>query len=233
MYEELTRELNERERAELRAATEDAEPLVSLGVTLRWITIWGAGLLVCVVFGAGLFAFDPHPVLVILVVILGLGAVVCLYALITILQGYFHWRGVHARFRRVGVPRIQAALSHGGAQAKRVRAVAVVEIQEYEDEGPGYIYDVEDGKLLFLKGQQYYPVDESSPWPNTEFEIVRASEEDVWVGIFCHGDELAPSRVIASADCREEIAWDEREELVDGPMEVFVDSILDDAAQGR
>jgi hypothetical protein len=38
--------------------------------------------------------------------------------------------------------------------------VAVVELEPMEDEGAGYLFDLSDGHVLFLKGQGYEPTED-------------------------------------------------------------------------
>ncbi|HEV7591346.1 MAG TPA: hypothetical protein VGO40_24750, partial [Longimicrobium sp.] len=51
------------------------------------------------------------------------------------------------------------ALEDGRVTVKRVSAVAVIEIEPLEDEGTGYVFDLGDGRVLFLKGQEYVPTE--------------------------------------------------------------------------
>ena len=52
----------------------------------------------------------------------------------------------------------------------RCRPMAVIHIQQYEDEGDHYIFDVGENTLFFFGGQDYPP---SKSFPNTECELVR------------------------------------------------------------
>ena len=105
-------------------------------------------------------------------------------------------------------------------------AKAVIELEEFVDEGGGYIFDIGDGQVLFLKGQQYFPVNDEMPWPNTSFEIVRTNPGNRWVGIFCYGGELPPIRTIETSECNEDVVWAEHEEIADGDLESFAKSLL-------
>lgn len=62
-------------------------------------------------------------------------------------------------------------------------------------------------------------------WPNSEFEIVRTVHGDVWVGIFCLGEELAPVRELETSQCIDDFVWEAREEVLEGDLEQFVKSI--------
>jgi len=225
MYEELVRQMRPSERSELESMTRP-ESLLNIWLTLKWIAIWTAcliasGLLVYGLIRAGLVA--------ILVVVLGpvlLLSIFCIYAIGLLVSDYIRWHRIDRRYISKVVPELRKALEDGRVVAKRVVASAVIEIEEYEDEGPGYIFDLGEGKLLFLKGQRFFPVDDSMPWPNTEFEIVRTAYDNQWLGIFCYGEKLEPIRRIPSHECRDEIVWADREELIEGDLERFADSLL-------
>jgi hypothetical protein len=117
-------------------------------------------------------------------------------------------------------------LDDGRVTVRRVRARAVVEIEALEDEGTGYVFDVGDGRALFIKGQDYFPSEEGMPWPNTEFEIVRAAAGGRILEVHCHGAALTPLRVIARDDVDPQRGWDEREEVLDMSVDDAVRTIL-------
>lgn len=122
---------------------------------------------------------------------------------------------------------LAAMLEDGRVTVKRVRAVAVVQIDLIEDEGYGYVYDLGDGRVLFLKGQDYpSPDDEEGPWPNTDFEIVRAATDGTVLDIHCHGTLLPPLRVVPGDDLDPQKGWDEREEVLHMSMDEAVCTIL-------
>ncbi|HEY0152592.1 MAG TPA: hypothetical protein VGB92_11385 [Longimicrobium sp.] len=123
--------------------------------------------------------------------------------------------------------KLARVLEDGRVTVKRVRAVAVVELQPMEDEGAGYLFALGDGRVLFLKGQDYEPTDDDDPpWPNTDFEIVRAALDDTFIGLHCHGDALPPLRLIPGDDCDPQSAWHEREELLDMTLDEAVKTVL-------
>jgi hypothetical protein len=109
---------------------------------------------------------------------LGVGGVLCLYALIACLLGFVHWGRVFRRFRRDEAPEIQAVLKDGIVAVKTVSATSVIELEETSD----YIFDVGDGRGLLRKGRRYFPIADDMPWPNSDFEIGRSVDGKVWVG---------------------------------------------------
>ena len=229
MYDEFTRSMNAQERATLDELAAGTDPPVTAAGTIKWVFVWSGGIIVCAVAVTGLILADPNPIIFgIIAGPIGLAAIICLCAIMMLISGHFRWSRYHRDFVRCDIPEIQAALKHGDVFVKKVSATAVIEIVEFEDEGPGYIYDVGDGKILFLKGQRFYPVSEEMLWPNSEFEIVRAVHGEMWIGIFCSGQELAPVRELQTSECIDEIVWAEREELLDGNIEEFALSITTD-----
>lgn len=121
---------------------------------------------------------------------------------------------------------IVRVLEDGRATVKRVHAVAVVEMEPIEDEGMGYVFDLGDGRVLFLKGQDYFALDEDALWPNTDFEIVRAVADGTMLDLRCHGTALAPLRTIPGDALDPQKGWDEREEVLEMSVDDAVRTVL-------
>ncbi len=226
MYEELTRTMNTQERSLLTELLAHREPPLTLSGTVKWAFVWTGGIVLCAVAATALVSLGVSPVIGgIIGGPLAIAGIICLYAIIMLIGGHHHWSRIHRDFMRHEVPQIKKALGDGNVFVKKVSANAVIEIIEFEDEGSGYIYDVGDGKILLLKGQRFFPINDDMRWPNSEFEMVRTVHGDVWVGIFCFGDELTPVRVLETSECIDDIVWAEREEVLDGDIEHFAQSI--------
>ncbi|HEX2202679.1 MAG TPA: hypothetical protein VHG91_05260 [Longimicrobium sp.] len=231
MIEEYVRELTDEERRWLEEAARPSPadrppprpsrfailPAVALAV--------GAAVFAVLALAAAFVGFGGgrEPALA---GIFGVVALVWVYRLSTAERTHVPtrewWREHDARNRAEHA----AALADGHAVVKRVRAVAVVEIEPIEDEGTGWIYDLGDGRVLFLKGQDYEPPDEDDAWPNTDFEIVRTRATGRWLDLRCHGAPLRPLRVVRSEELDAQAAWDEREEVLDLGLEDAVKTIL-------
>ena len=111
-------------------------------------------------------------------------------------------------------PPLDRDLREGQAEQMHVTASEVVELEEYEDEGAGFFFDVGDGRLVYMQGQyldDYVLVDDPSSEPPTvessaavrtarfpcrEFEIVRAAHSGEVLTLRCLGDYLQPSRLM-------------------------------------
>ncbi len=226
MYSESIRDMNERERLRLLESLQFSSPISSWH-TLKWAVVWASVLVVLSLLG-GLLLGVPESYAILAVptaVALIVTWIICLFALTTIVSGYFRWRRYARDFHRNTVPRIRAALERGRVSSKHVAADSVIVIEELEDEGAGYIFDVGEGKSLILKGQQYCAIGDDMPWPASEFEIVRSADSGVWIGIFSSGSPLEPSRTVKMEDCSEGFVWADMEELVQGTSEEVLETI--------
>jgi hypothetical protein len=195
-----------------------AGPVVTAAGTVRAVALWTAVLAAVAAYVLAVVANEWGFAFQALAVAAGIASILALYLLISSVTAYFHWRRVYRQTVRGEVPKLRAALAEGRVRATTVQASAVVEIEEDEDEGSAYLYDIGEGRVLLLVGQRYAPIDDGMPWPNTEFEIVRTTHDD-WVGIFTSGRLLAPAATIARAACDERELTDDREEVVAGTLE--------------
>lgn len=225
MVRRETRQMNDNEAAVLKA-TAEWTPRVTVRGTVTWVAVWTACLMMVGSMAYGLTRWTP-PAIVggLLGSLLGFAGILCLFFIYSLISGYIHWTHHGRDFRQHDVPAIHAALRDGTVHLIAVRATAVVTIQQFEDEGAGFIFDVGDGQVLFLKGQDYQPADDAMPWPNTEFEIVRSAVGNRWIGIFCSGAPLTPITILRNAECNQDINSADHEDIVDASMEEFVRSI--------
>ncbi len=232
MYEELTRNMNEQERVLLRELTLSNSP-VTLAETLKWLAVWVGGLLLCGLVATAWIMLEPHPIIGGIVGgPIAIAGIVCFYAIITLISGYSHWTRHYHHFVRSVIPEIKSALNDGQVFVKKITAEAVIEIIDFDNERPGYIYDVGNGKILFLKGQRFYPDNPDMSWPNSEFEIVRTVHGNMWIGIFCSGTELNPIQKYDSSEYIYEVAWNDYEDILIGNVEQFAMSIIKTAKSG-
>lgn len=229
MIQESVRELTADERAWLQSSTR--LPVAYSGrQRLVGAEAWGvvAGVLFAIVMGAGKTRAG-------LVIALAAGGLIGGWLVAA--------RAVHNIRNRKSNAAIQASreahaarmerdlarvLEDGRAAVTRVRATAVVEIEPLEDEGTGYVFDVGEGRVLFIKGPDYFPSDDGVPWPNTDFEIVRAAADSRLLDVHCHGAALAPLRVVPRDDVDPQRGWDEREEVLEMSVDDAVRTILRD-----
>jgi hypothetical protein len=226
MYQETVRRMNDRERDVLRASLSAESPVSGRG-TVKWIFVWLGGLVFLASLAAGLIALKPPPVAGGLVGgLLGVLAIVCIYALIALVESFFHRRRVWGKMQRDTFPALRKALAEGKVHSKQVITSEVIEIVEFEDEGSAYIFDIGNGQSLLLKGQRYVPVHDAMPWPAAEFEIVRSADGELRIGLFSTGKTLMPLRSLAMADCPDDFVWSEREDVLPGNLQAVLQSLL-------
>ena len=92
-----------------------------------------------------------------------IGALVIAAGILCILL-FERWRSTAAIKRQ-----LQEVLRSGTAQVVRVRSSAYAEFAELADLGPMYVFEVGDGKLFVVRGQEYY---ETEAFPSLDFELV-------------------------------------------------------------
>ncbi len=90
----------------------------------------------------------------------------------------------------------------GVAEELRVESTGYVEFEEVEDEGACYAFQLVDGRILFLSGQEYY---RSARFPSLDFSIVfllDAGGRTADALIAKRGESTRPARVIDA-----EVKW--------------------------
>lgn len=94
---------------------------------------------------------------------------------------------------------LEGALERDEAESFDVVAVAYAEFEELEDEGACYAFDLGDGRLVFLAGQQFYP---SARFPSLDFSVVYPLDgggrpADMWIEK--RGAAFPPARIITAS----------------------------------
>ena len=230
MFHEFVRQMTEPELKELSNTLQEIDrgPM-SVSHTMKWTAAWGAGFIICGILEAALLMnVGVHHVVLRsgIAGIVAVAMIVCLYAIIMLARGHFYWRGAYRKARSERAPLVRSALSSGRVRVKKVVASSVIVIEPLEpDAGSGYVFDIGNGEILFLKGQKYYPVTDEMEWPNADFEIVRSEPGDLWVGVFCYGRKLKPLDVIPISSCRDDRVQADREEVLATTLEEFRGSL--------
>lgn len=103
---------------------------------------------------------------------------------------------------------MESALRRDEAESFDILAEAYAEFEEVEDEGACYAFDLGDGRLVFLAGQEFYP---SARFPSLDFSIVYPLDEDggsadMWIEK--RGWATEPDRVVPAA-----LKWELAERL--------------------
>ena len=92
------------------------------------------------------------------------------------------------------------ALQHGRAHVERIQAQRMIEVEELEDEGACYFFEIEDRRLFQLSGQEYYS---SAEFPSSDFsliDILDSHGNPVSSLIENKGARLEPCKVISATD---------------------------------
>jgi hypothetical protein len=93
--------------------------------------------------------------------------------------------------------RLESALRRNTADVFDVRARAFVELKEFEDEGACYAFALDDQRVVFVSGQDFY---QAARFPSLDFSLVYALDEagiPVDVVIDKRGPRMAPVRTIS------------------------------------
>ena len=212
MLEKYERPFNVAERASLAAGLDRGPP--SRRRMLRWLSIWlaivavGILILSCI---ALLFDGKPGWPALIGAVLAGVTFVACIiagYCAYAVVAGYRRTVYYAANFAQKTAPQIRAALQDGRTSVCRVTSVGVIVIEEFEDEGSAFIYDLGDGTCLYLRGEGYY-LDNvpGTSWPVRQFDLVRAAANDLWLGVFNRERRLEPELEVSMEEMPREYAW--------------------------
>lgn len=98
------------------------------------------------------------------------------------------------------VSSMESALERNEVESLDIEAVGYAEFEEVADEGACWVFDLGDGRVVFLVGQQFYP---SARFPSLDFSVVYPLDEDgasVDMWIVKRGDAVPPDRVIPAEE---------------------------------
>jgi hypothetical protein len=193
MIQESVREMSAAERAPLQAAMQPPALKPQPFVTGEGWLMVAAWLLVPVVLW---FRGERSIGGYVGVLVLGVG--IAAYHLVSVARANARRRRNHVIWTTQRAGELTRVLEDGRALVTRVRAAAVVQIEPWEDEGTGYLFELGDGRVLLMKGDDY-SVDEENDearWPNTHFEVVRAAADRRILGMRLHGAALRPVRIL-------------------------------------
>ena len=153
------RPLSDSERERLRGDVEELRARARRARGAPWAVVSGG---VLVLYVLTLLASDASPVYV---------------SLFWLLSGIGLFAWVRRDFLRdargidASAAFVESALARDEAEVIDVHAVAYAEFEEVEDEGACWAFDLGDGRVLFIRGQEYYRDEE---FPCLEFSVVQA-----------------------------------------------------------
>jgi len=94
---------------------------------------------------------------------------------------------------------LDSALRRNEADVYDIRAGAFVELEEFEDEGACYAFALDEARVVFISGQEFY---EAARFPSLDFSLVYVLDEAGRVAdmlIEKRGPKAAPARTIPFA----------------------------------
>ena len=92
------------------------------------------------------------------------------------------------------------ALKHGRARVERIQSHRMIEIEELEDEGACYSFEIDNQQLFQLSGQEYYS---GAQFPSTDFSLIDIldSHGNPVASFFeKNGTKLEPCKIISATD---------------------------------
>ena len=125
--------------------------------------------------------------------------------------------------------RLQAALGRDAADVYDIRARAFALLEEVEDEGPCYAFELLDGRIVFISGQEFY---EGPRFPSLDFSLVYPLDlfgSAVDLLIAKNGSKTAPARQISAAS-RQGLDVPEHLEIRNGRID-DLDTVLRSSSQ--
>jgi hypothetical protein len=219
MIQESVREMSAEERAPLRAAMQppalNPQPFVT---GEGWLMVAAWLLVPVVLWLRGERSVGGY------VGVLVLGVGIAGFHLVSVARANARRRRNHVIWTTQRASELTRVLEDGRARVTRVRAVAVVQIEHREDEGTGYLFDLGDGRVLVMKGDDYFmdEDEDEARWPNTDFEVVRAAVDHRILDVRLDGAALRPVRILEYGDYDAERWWN----LPEGVLEMSLDDAL-------
>ena len=113
---------------------------------------------------------------------------------------------------------LESALRRNEADVFDIRATAFVELEEFEDEGACYAFELADRRVAFVSGQEFY---EAARFPSLDFTLVYALDEQdrsADMLIEKRGPKAAPARTMPFA-VKHGFQLPEHLEVIEGPLD--------------
>ena len=93
---------------------------------------------------------------------------------------------------------LESALRRKEADVFAIRSRSYLQFEEIEDEGACYAFELDDERVVFISGQEFYP---EAKFPSLDFSLVYVLDErgqTVDMLIEKRGPRVAPSRIISA-----------------------------------
>lgn len=118
---------------------------------------------------------------------------------------------------RAPVSRLEDALRQNEVHEIRIQSDAFVELEEIEDEGACFAFEIAGRRIVFVSGQDYYP---SARFPNGDFSVIQVFDSQkslVQEFVEKRGSKLEPRRKI-SAKTKSRLDIPEHLQVIDGDL---------------
>lgn len=174
--------------AERRLLSAKAKALRSQEKSPRKVALLAGGVVAALWLATILASDSPWSVITLFWVVVGTGI------------GVWVWRDARrdSKYAVAMARRLESALVRDEANVFDFKARSFVEFQEIEDEGACYAFDLGDGVMAFVAGQEFYP---EARFPSLDFSIVYPLDADgyeVDVLIEKRGSKADPVRKLAA-----------------------------------
>jgi hypothetical protein len=119
---------------------------------------------------------------------------------------------------------LRSALERSEAEEVRIRATALVELEEVEDEGACWAFQVGERQMVFVCGQQFYA---TASFPSLDVSLIHplaadGTPVDEWIEV--HGTRAEPDRKIPR-ERKWELEVPEHLEVVDAAPETLEEDL--------
>ena len=204
MYELIERKLNEKEvrllKLRILGCEKQIHPLYRVVLISGLLGYGATGL---IVLAGNLLSKTKTPLWFTLLIFAGVGTILFVSVFRSIIRQDKHNRAM--------IRALNDALQNGTAVEETIKSDRMIEIQELEDEGACYLFEVEDKKLLLLFGQEYYP---GPKFPVTDFSLIQiqdSKKNPIEFFIEKRGEKLKPYRTIPAKDrLKQMIPYDQK-----------------------
>jgi len=193
MYELIERKLNDKEirllKSRIRRHEKQVRPSYRTALISGLLGYGAAGL---IVLAGNLLSKDKTPAWFTMLIFFGAGSFLFL--------SLFSSLSRQNRDSRRMIAVLKDALAGGSARAETISCKRFIEVEELEDEGACYLFEVDDKRLFLLFGQEYYS---DAKFPSTDFslvDILDANSNPVDSYLEKRGEKLKPCRVISASD---------------------------------
>lgn len=204
MYELVERKLNDKESRLLKSKIRNYQKQIrSLYRIALYSALPGYGVAGLIILAGNLLSKEKTPVWFTLLIFLGAGTVLFVSVFRSLLRQNKDGRRI--------ISVLEDALSNGMAREEKILCSRMVEIEELEDEGACYLFEIEDKRLFLLSGQEYYS---NSKFPSTDFslvDILDSNRNPVDSYIEKRGEKIRSCRIISARDkLKEMIPYDNK-----------------------